>query len=80
MSKDLKSIAEFLLGSPPMKFRLTDDGCLVAINKQGQKFIFSPGEVDAAILSLDPPKTSTKPKSASSKKSGTHQTASKQKK
>ncbi len=67
--KDFSKIASTLVGGTPLDFSLKADGTLVVIAPNGQKFKFSPEQVDAAKLKLTPkPKPRTQAKRNSTQK------------
>ena len=67
--KDYSKIAAALVGGEPLDFSLKADGTLVVIAPNGQKFKFSPEQVDAAKLKLTPkPKPRTQAKRNSTQK------------
>ncbi len=67
--KDFSKIASTLVGGTPLDFSLKADGSLVVIAPNGQKFKFSPEQVDAAKLKLTPkPKPRTQAKRNSTQK------------
>ena len=60
MSIDDKSLSACLVSGDPIDFKRYPDGSMVVIAANGQKFRFSPAQVDQALQSLKP-----KPKSTS---------------
>ena len=54
MTIDPKKAAIALTGSTPLKVRLCDDGSLVVIASNGQKFRFTAAEVRSAVEAKTP--------------------------
>ncbi|MEA3326687.1 MAG: hypothetical protein U9R53_05185 [Chloroflexota bacterium] len=63
--KNYSKIAAALVGGEPLDFSLKADGTLVVIAPNGQKFKFSPEQVEAAL-----PKPTPKPKPKSQARRG----------
>ena len=64
---DYSKIAAQLIGSKPLDYSHKDDGSLVVIAPNGQKFKFTFDQVDSAQLKLTP-KTRTQTKRSSTAK------------
>jgi len=55
-------IAAALTGGPPLAFRQTEDGSLVVVAHTGQKFCFTPEQVEKARAEIAPPRPQPKKK------------------
>ncbi|MDY6846975.1 MAG: hypothetical protein SVP52_07555 [Chloroflexota bacterium] len=73
---NFKAIAEKLVNGKPLAFKNYPDGSLVVIAPTGQKFKFTPEQVQEAQEQLKPkPKPKSKPKSTTKKKTASKPTA-----
>ena len=73
-NSNFKAIAEKLVNGNPLAFKNYPDGSLVVIAPTGQKFKFTPAQVQEAQEELKP-KPKPKPKSTTKKKTASKPTA-----